>query len=112
MRKINLVLFLVFFVSILVFGAANFSSTFQTNTKPQIFRTNIQTSAGARGKYLNTTVPNIGYQVFVTGISKPTDNIMVTGNFILYADLSNGAVSLNWIAKDVSGNITSGNIGL
>lgn len=92
-----------------VANAAQFTSTFSTNTSESIYRTNDQTSAGTRGNYVNTTVPRQGYIVLLDK-DKPADSVLVTGNLIIYGGLDNGAVTLNWIAKDVSGNITSGNI--
>jgi hypothetical protein len=107
--KVAFAIMLVFAFSLITM-AAYFNDTFQSNTKPQIYRTNVQNSDGSRGVYYNTTRPNTGYQTFVTGISKPTTASLTTGTLVLYGDLSSGSVDLMWIAKDVSGNITSGNV--
>jgi len=101
------------FLSLLLVSSFIFAgtavTTFESNTDPSIFRTNTLSGTSGQGKYVNTVVPRIGYLTMVTE-SKPTDSVMVTGNVVLYATLDNGAVDLQWIAKDVSGNITSGNI--
>jgi len=88
---------------------ATVETTFSTESSESILRTNTLNSDGGRGAYVNTTVARTGYAVMIQK-TKPTDNIMVTGNLVLYADLTKDSVDLMWIAKDVSGNITSGSV--
>lgn len=92
--------------------AASVTTTFESSTDPSVFRTNTLSGTSAQGKYVNTTVPRNGYLTIVAE-SKPATTNMVTGNLVLYATLDGGTtpnVVLSWIARDVSGNITSGNI--
>ena len=88
---------------------ATVETTFSTESSESILRTNTLNSDGGRGAYVNTTVARTGYAVMIQK-TKPTDNIMVTGNLVLYADVSTGSVGLMWIAKDVAGTITSGSV--
>ena len=62
-----------------------------------------------RGKLIKSVTPNYGL-ITIVEKAKPTDNAVVTGSIVLYGKLTNGAVDLMFIARDVSGNITSGNV--
>lgn len=48
--------------------------------------------------------------LILTGKSKPADADVAIGTVVLYATVADGAVDLQWIAKDVSSNVTSGDI--
>lgn len=73
---------------------------------PDYFSVNV----GAKnGKFLKDNTPNYGYITIVEGTKPSTVNVQ-TGTIVLYGKVDNGAVDLMWIAKDVSGNITSGNV--
>ena len=86
------------------------TTVFEASTDPSIFRTNTLSGTSGQGQYVNTIVPRTGYLTMVDE-AKPTDSVMVTGNVVLYATLTDGGVKLSWIAKSaVTGNITSGNI--
>lgn len=68
------------------------------------------TNVGAKnGKFVKTAAPSYGL-IQVVNSSKPTDSAVVTGTFVLYTTVSATACSLNYITKNASGNITSGNI--
>lgn len=108
LKKISVAIGVVVLLSV-VACAAYFSSSFQDENYPSIFRTNKQTSSGVRGSYYNTTVPVFGYLNLLDQSAPSTANLN-TGNLYLYGELDSGAVKLSWSAKDVSGNITTGNV--
>jgi len=62
-----------------------------------------------KGKFVKTEAPNYGY-ITVVQKSKPANSLVATGSIVLYGKPLKSAVDIGWIAKDVSGNITSGNI--
>ena len=83
---------------------AVFSCAFAVS--PDYFSTNV----GAKnGKFVKSVAPAYGL-IQVVNSSKPTDSAVVTGTFVLYTTVSATACSLNYITKNASGNITSGNI--
>ena len=103
----KLIVLIALISSLAIAGAVN--TSFESSTDPSVFRTNTLSGTAGQGQYVNTIVPRTGYLVLVDE-AKPTDSVMVTGNVVLYATLDTGAVVLGWIAKDVSGNITSGSV--
>ena len=73
---------------------------------PDYFSVNV----GAKnGKFLKDVSPNYGLIQIVDSTIPATSNV-VTGTFVLYASVSATACSLNYICKNASGNIVSGNI--
>ena len=104
----KLIVLIALISSFALAGAVN--TSFESSTDPSVFRTNTLSGTSGQGQYVNTIVPRNGYLTLVAK-TKPADSVMITGNLVLYTVLTDGAVSLNWIAKSaVTGNITSGNI--
>ena len=71
-----------------------------------VFRTNVYDGT-SRGAYVNTVAPNFGLIPIITKTVPVSTNVQ-NSTMVVYLTTTAGTASLNYIAKDASGNTLTG----